>query len=64
MPIYEFQCERCKAVFEKLVYGGDAVDLNCPECGSADTMKIVSRTGSIGGQAGESCSIDTSEGYS
>jgi len=63
MPIYEFRCERCEAVFEKIVYNGDDTDLNCPQCGSAETMKLVSRTGAVGGHTGESCSIDASKNH-
>ena len=64
MPIYEFQCERCGAAFEKLVYSGDDAELACPKCGAVETRKLVSRTGCVGGQAGESCSVDAPKGFS
>ena len=43
MPIYEFQCRDCDAVFEILTAsaasGGTAV---CPQCKSEQTKKILS----------------------
>ena len=31
MPIYEYICEDCKVLFEKIVHNGDAIE--CPKCG-------------------------------
>jgi putative FmdB family regulatory protein len=33
MPIYEFECEKCRNRFEELLSAG-AEDPACPECGS------------------------------
>ena len=41
MPIYEFNCPKCKTVFEELVFGQDAPP--CPKCGSEKTEKLLSR---------------------
>ena len=46
MPMYEYQCNACHADFERLVRG-DAVP-TCPECGSADLTKVVSRLAPAG----------------
>jgi putative FmdB family regulatory protein len=40
MPIYEFECEGCGAVFEELVAAGAAVP--CPVCGSERTRRLMS----------------------
>ena len=37
MPVYEYQCEKCKHSFEKLVFKGDKERINCPTCGD---MKV------------------------
>ena len=43
MPIYEFQCRDCKAVFEKLVTSPTATtEVVCRQCGSANVSKILS----------------------
>ena len=33
MPIYEFECAACEAVFERLQKLSDADPVECPECG-------------------------------
>ena len=40
MPIYEFECEGCREVFEELVAAGGAAP--CPECGSERTRRLMS----------------------
>jgi putative FmdB family regulatory protein len=53
MPLFEFTCEKCGATFEELVAAGlDVRALTCPECGSEDVEKIVSRFASGGTSAG------------
>ncbi len=32
MPLYDFRCERCGEVFEKLVLGIDGKEVKCPKC--------------------------------
>jgi putative FmdB family regulatory protein len=41
MPIYEFECEGCGAVFEELV-AADAVAPACPACGTERTRRLMS----------------------
>ena len=49
MPLYEFTCEKCGATFEELVGAGlDALGVTCPECGSEEIQKLVSRFASAG----------------
>jgi putative FmdB family regulatory protein len=40
VPIYEFECEGCGAVFEELVAAGATVP--CPECGAKETRRLMS----------------------
>ena len=40
MPIYEFNCPKCKANFEELVFGQDTPP--CPKCGNEKTKKLIS----------------------
>ncbi len=58
MPLYEFTCTKCGKTFEELVAAGlDALGVTCPECGSGDVEKLVSRfasAGASGGSAGPS----------
>ncbi len=41
MPIYEYFCEKCHHEFEELVFGNDTP--HCPQCGAAQTQKLMSR---------------------
>ena len=45
MPLYEFECQKCENVFEKLVmnYNNKTV-AQCPECLSKITKKIISNS--------------------
>jgi putative FmdB family regulatory protein len=52
VPLYEFTCEKCGATFEELVAAGpDGLEVTCPECGSEDVEKLVSRFASGGPSA-------------
>ncbi|MFQ6133783.1 MAG: zinc ribbon domain-containing protein, partial [Armatimonadota bacterium] len=44
MPIYEYQCRKCKREFSFL-YGmtKDSTDPRCPRCGSKRLARLVSR---------------------
>lgn len=41
MPLYEYVCNKCGREFEELVFGNDIPP--CPECGAAETRKMMSR---------------------
>ena len=44
MPIYEYQCFGCKGEFQYLVMQKEEEEhLACPECGSRNLKKLVSR---------------------
>ncbi len=44
MPIYEYACQRCGHEFELLVRASQTV--HCPNCGSQQLRKLVSRPAS------------------
>ena len=48
MPIFEYQCRKCGAKFEKLVSSAD-VTATCKECGSARVEKLLSVFAVVGG---------------
>ena len=50
MPIYEYHCEDCDTVFEKLIRSISArVDVVCEQCGSGKVEKLVSGFAFSGG---------------
>ncbi|MFO7801514.1 MAG: zinc ribbon domain-containing protein [Desulfovermiculus sp.] len=64
MPIYEYTCAQCAHQFEEIVLGAHT-EVACPECGSADTQKLMSRCRSkLGGASpqGQSASVPSSGG--
>lgn len=63
MPLYEFTCEECGSTFEELVAAGlDGPRVRCPECGSEEIEKLVSRFASGGPSTGGGSSGDGSCG--
>ena len=43
MPIFEYQCEGCETIFERLVLRPQAEQrTTCPQCGSQRTAKMFS----------------------
>ena len=43
MPIYEYQCQSCRAVFEEWQSGFEEKRMECPECG-AESRKLISHS--------------------
>jgi putative FmdB family regulatory protein len=41
MPIFEYRCQNCSEEFEKIILGEEK-DVECPECGSDETRKLLS----------------------
>lgn len=51
MPLYEFECAKCHAVFEELVHtGSHGEGLACPSCGE---RKIGKRMSVCAGRMGQ-----------
>jgi putative FmdB family regulatory protein len=59
MPIYEYECKKCKDRFELLVRPSDReADLACPSCRSKKIRKLMSAV--AGGKSGCSSCTATS----
>lgn len=55
MPIYEYKCNKCGHMFGLLQsFLAKRKGHACPECGSTETERVVSRFGS--GKGDDSCS--------
>ena len=52
MPIYEYQCEKCRKEFECIVLGSDE-DISCPDCEGENVHRLMS-----------ACSFKSSGDYS
>ena len=67
MPIYEYKCEACEHVFEKLVLKSDE-SVVCPICDSMQTTKLMSSAAFVGGSSGSSggagCASGGASGFS
>lgn len=44
MPIYEYQCQHCKNVFEKIMKFSDPAPETCESCGHGPMTKLVSQS--------------------
>jgi len=45
MPIYEFECNACTFIYERVMKVGEEYDnLACPQCGVTSPKKLVGRT--------------------
>ena len=44
MPVYEYRCGQCRKKFSALIgMVAEPGDEKCPNCGSLDTTKLISR---------------------
>lgn len=48
VPIYEYRCESCGEVFEKLILQRQAPDPACPTCEGGQVQRLISRLGLAG----------------
>jgi putative FmdB family regulatory protein len=69
MPIYEFECKKCKKQFELIVFSGDIPE--CPYCKNKDITKRISTfnahnvgPGPASSKSGESCNTCISKNCS
>ncbi len=59
MPIYEYQCLICEREFQRLILKrGDEEAALCPECGSGDLKKLVSRVAYHASESGRLDAFD------
>jgi putative FmdB family regulatory protein len=44
MPLYEFECKKCKHPFDKVmsIKEMEAEQIECPKCGSGEVIKLIS----------------------
>jgi putative FmdB family regulatory protein len=47
MPIYEYECTKCKVSFEVKVKSHKSPKPDCPECGEKDPKKKISVSGFV-----------------
>lgn len=60
MPIYEYKCQQCGHWFDAFQrVGDDGTNLECPNCGAAKPVKMLSAFSS-GGKSDKSASCGTS----
>jgi len=43
MPIYEYQCQECQAIFEDWQSGYDEKEVDCPQCGG-QSKRLISHS--------------------
>ena len=61
MPYYEYRCNGCGEVFEKMLRFSETATIpTCPNCESPDTQKKLSRVVSFGTSSAGSTSSDSS----
>ncbi|WP_223921918.1 zinc ribbon domain-containing protein [Geobacter sp. AOG2] len=49
MPIFEYSCRKCGLRFEKLQRTGEELQIECPECGTAEIRKELSTFAAVAG---------------
>jgi len=56
MPIYEYQCQQCGDVFShfwrSIPAASESDSLQCPNCGSESTTRVVSQVAVLGEMGG------------
>ena len=65
MPIYEYECEKCKTTFETIVSINSTEDVSCKHCGSMDTRKLMSASSlKVGSKTSDSSGCAPRGGFS
>jgi len=57
MPLFKYRCNDCQANFEDLVPFSQSHNVECPQCGSHNTEKLVSTFATLGGSSSSSSSL-------
>ncbi len=63
MPIYEYECKKCKLIFESYVLTFEE-KVRCPKCGSADLEKLISAPNFTGSTGSSGACGNSSSGFS
>ncbi|MCK4618862.1 MAG: zinc ribbon domain-containing protein [Desulfobacterales bacterium] len=64
MPIYEYKCENCNHIFEKLVFTSNDEHIECPKCDDIRVKRLISSTCHINSSGGGGCAPSPSRGFS
>ena len=64
MPIYEYQCEKCRSIFERITFSRDEEEIQCPECGKTEVSRVLSATSFVSGSGFGACSPGSTSGFS
>lgn len=59
MPIYEYQCKKCRHSFEALLSSSEAPAPKCPKCGATKPERQLSVFSPAMGRSGNSFSCNT-----
>jgi putative FmdB family regulatory protein len=60
MPIYEYECTACGRTASHVVLGSEHLaHPNCPDCGSPETRRVMSRFAVMEGEAARLNNFDT-----
>ena len=52
MPLYDYKCEKCDAVFEVSHRMSETPDLECPKCQAKEVRKVLTTGGLVGTSTG------------
>jgi putative FmdB family regulatory protein len=44
MPVYEYECKKCKEKFEKNLKINENMQVLCPKCKSEDCNRLISKS--------------------
>ncbi len=64
MPIYEYKCEKCNHIFEKLVFTSNNEKIECPKCDDIRVKRLISSTSHINSSGSGGCAPSPSSGFS
>ena len=64
MPIYEYQCKKCRSVFERLTFKGDEGEIQCPECDTTEVVRVLSAASFVSVKGSGACSPGSPSGFS
>jgi len=64
MPIYEYECDICKEKFEKFIRNTNAIQVQCPNCGSREVVRKFSVFGMKSGGGVSAASVPDNGGCS
>jgi putative FmdB family regulatory protein len=64
MPIYEYRCQDCSEVFEKILWNSKEEGVCCPSCKGKNVNRLLSPFSRSGGLSGKGVSLPSTCGPS